>query len=681
MINESFKNQECTEFSYHTIQNPKNQAEFEKVMDSAVSEMRSTRIQKVSLGSHSLTMGNPIYVTEKLSSLFGNAEITQTQVPESDQGVSREWRDNICFLEIDVAFAMQAVSKSIADISNKSINHKTLLSQMIDQGNQFTAKYKKLIQTYKSLRSRKISDAKSLHATINQFYELIREVQTLSNITSEKEAFAIKTQITRNARHNDSLFRRLVKNKEKFSKEEEPFSFTLTDNKITATKDQVTKTYELVSSLDTLNSTFKCFWTLAEWNDIVEEGTVFGLPVSYNWKDNDDWAPSKAYVNIPESGLLISLQGMEESQMDIFSQNPLHENLYNAKNPFLKLFGDTKYNSLIPLATDPTILDKFPVTRNYLSGVITGSEYGFRNQHVLYYISILKQLLNMQIDNDTEHTRHMILLTLNTFRILSSKFNLVFEKDDKAVSQARMLYYISIGDTNRHYFASGFDSAIMALVASDKNYQAAHEIYKQEQKSQITFDNFKIKIWEMVFRNIWLHAIDTSDLQMKSWTSPFSWGIPDEKIVAKRIQAEGDSALKDLILTNEKINNSDIPSTLQATVLGWQKNHKLVKLFLALVEIADSTDSVFWDKFNRSFLFTKLTQSGLLTEYFKSPKIIQDLLYWTSWEKNIYGEKDCYPYRNAELVIPHIVNRVNAYFTGDLRALIKDIQELELFNT
>jgi hypothetical protein len=672
-------------FSYHTIQNAQVDDEFISTMLQVVDNIQTGSQKKVIINDITFELDNPVYLTfnQNLQEFFKDCQIENIEATVK-QGVSIEWKNKVFSQELSVAMTIQKVNQKLAQ---KNPDYKSLLSYLIECSSKFTGQHKQLIQSYKSIKTRKISEYKALHKMMNEFYELTRQVQALSNVSSDKEAFAIKTQLTRNARHNDSLVRRFIKNKKKFEKEENDFTVTITDTQGLAIIDLINTTngnskYIMSVPTETLNAILKCYFTLSDWLDTVTESAVLGIPCSYNWKDNDDWAPSKSYLEI-QTGLFISIQGMEDAQMEAIGLNPLHKDLYNARNPFLKLFGDTKCNSMIPVATDPTFMSKFSVARNYLAGIITGSEYGFRSQHILFYTSVFKQLLNMLVDNDFENTKHLIELTINTFRILFNKYRVVFEKDDKPVSKERILYYIATGDTTRHYFASSWDSAIIALVSNKDSYMKALEIYNTEQRKELTLPEFKIQIYKMVFRNMWIHFLGSNSGSNlgKNWSRTNSWNIPDEKIIAQAVRKYGESALRDYILSNEKISANPIPNLLQTDIDEWYQNHKLVKLFKAMLLFADTCDDTFYTKFNKSFLYSPMlcTADGPLTTYFQDPIILKNLMYWTTWEKLIYGEKECYPFRNEELVIPHIVNRVNSFFSGELRFVIKDIQELETF--
>ena len=437
---------------------------------------------------------------------------------------------------------------------------------------------------------------------------------------------------------------------------------------LSSTVDNKTIYKVMDSKLDHLNENYVCIYSLEKWCEALN--SCFGLAIKYSWKEQDDWAPSRATIEHVSPSSFISIEGYNEVQT-IFGnvEMPSHTTFYGKSSAYVKSAHD-QGNAVIPIATDPFFINKVHIVKEKLAHMVAGSSLAFRKSHSLFYISVLKQAFYQLIETDTNKLREIIMLLLNTFRLLHNHMPTIYDKDNAPLSNSTILYNIFKGNTAPYLFNGNIDSCIFTLICSEMDYQKCLEKINTETNGDITLVNMKKKIWEMCLRHFIMHKHQKKD----HWESPQTWGLLSQNEIKEKIKEEGQDALPKYLMSSDKLKN--IPSTIVSD-LTKIRDSKTIKIFKTILQLADSLDDNTWNIFNSTFTYMDLNlKSTQILETHFTDQIFDYYNYWTYWELAAYGPKECFPSRSIDEISRIIANIINIKFSENLSGMLADIREL-----
>lgn len=672
----AFEKVSCS-FNYHTISST---CQIEPKMKEITDLFENYDFQKVVLpNGDTLIEGDQYFCSELLFKDLESATLINIQ--NLPKGITESWILDVLGLTIDLGLKEQSVVNKMKKIVNEK-NAKELYQNLVKELSLFynclPQKFLSLRNQVKSLKSRKIYVWTLLNERMQSFCDKFREIQDLvSNELNEKKQFEIATQIANSikSRHLRTLQRRRINN-EANKKQEDEYTIELESEEpvsITLQKGEVTKKIILESKLNDLDNYYTCFYTQDNWSDMLNN--LAGIPIKYNWKESDDWTPSRANIeNVSLSGF-ISQEGFNEVQSLFGKQNTDHTNLYK-NEAYIKSAHDGT-NAYLPIAIEPFFLDKLSLVKERLGHMIAGSNLAFASRHVMLYVAVIRQLVNMILDNPTEKLQHTLLLVLNTFRLLTLKCNCIFNKDQTPLSKSDILLNIANGNTAPYLFTSPWDSSVYALVSSNSDYENANNLYCQQTNTNVSLAEFKSLVWKMVFRHF---LINKYELDSK-FEDPLIWNLPNHQQVKEKLE----NYLKSMSYETAIMEiNSEMMSTEKLKVLPEyikeqvQKsiNSRIVKIYLKLFEISQSLSDDTWSQLNKTFLPFKLSEN--LNKNIDEQYMINSV-FWTYWECNIYGQKDCYPLKNYSELEKHIINRINNNYGDQIKLILADAYELAEF--
>lgn len=615
-------------------------------------------------------LGEPIYSESKLFDILSPNYDLDTR--SKSYGVPESYLLDLILFEIQIGLYEAKLSENISQIQkseNPTEKYKKLIQDLVPYFSKIQKKYLKYKNKFKSIKSRNIPEFKSLYSAIDNLSSLFRSAQNLiSAELDEKKQFEIQTKLTGliSSRHQRSLQRRRIQNE--LNQQEIILNITI------KTPDPLTLAYNseikiINSKLSDLNNYYSCFYSQDSWEDLLN--TIFGIPIQYSWKENDDYAASRTYIELISTSNFISESGYSEIQ-----------NLFG-KLDHDKLYGDTKYlksahdcvNSYIPVATDPYFISKFDLIKSRLGHMMAGSNLGFVNRHILFYVAVIKQAFNQLLDNNHEKLRHIIILLLNSFRILTDHKSCIFTKDGVALSKSEIIYNIAIGNTVPYLFASGFESVIYLITANKSDLDIANGKYNTNNNILAQQDFIKL-LWRMVFRHLVIYISETKN----TWENPATWNIPDEATIKIKLLSEGTQALPKYLLSDKSVLN--IPDIIQSEI-SQTLDSKLIKLFKKFMEFNNYFSDNFWSDFNKNYLpvLTEKYISEIKPVIYISEPEFRDIIYWSHWEFLVFGNKEIYPLRDHFEISKSVANIINHKYSKDLTDILADIQEYQIFKS
>lgn len=667
-------------FSYLTIKDPK---EIQKSMENIYEELNFYNIPKIQLDENlCLSQYNCIYSFKKLFVEIESIDIINEAT--LNKCISEDWIKMVILFEIEIGLKEIETMSKFKTISNlcesqqlKNDRYKELVIELIPYFNEMHKKYFELKGKYKSIKSRNIYAWKSLFEKMTSFSKLFSDIQILiSDDLNEKKAFEIATKISVSDRHMRTLQRRKITNE--INKVTKDFDIKINNNDplilecfFPDKNQKISK--KMDSKLEHLNEYFTCAFSLDEWENMLE--TCLGIPFKYNWKESDDWTPSRAFIEFVSASSFISMEGYSEMQLifGCYNSSPEHEKLYGKDSQYIKSAHD-KGNAFIPVAIDPFFIVKLNLIKERLGHMLAGSSLAFRNGHILIYVAILRKCFDQLLNTNTEKLRHIIMLLLNTFKLLANRLNVIYDKDNTPILIETILYNIVIGNTAPYLFSGSWDTIVFCLISSETQFNKALEIYNKERADNITIMDFKKRIWEMILRFLLIAKFKKREM----WEDSKTWDLLDSKIIEEKLKEEGIDSLTNYLMSVDKVISK--PEKINNDLVRLRES-KSIKLFKLVIFWADSLNDSVWDNFNKSYLPMKLKENEsemILSKHFSNDQLIDYYNYWTYWECYAYGTKDCFPMRTTINEISRIVsNNINRKFSEDLSGILADIKELK----
>lgn len=674
----AFDKANCT-FNYYTISSSN---QIEPKMKEVTELFESYKLAKIVLPNGDQLTEGETYFSDTL--LF--KDINASELVNFDnlpKGITREWLLDVMELTLELGLKEQSViSRMKQAVSQK--NSKQLYQEMVKElslyYNNLPQRFLTLRNQVKSLKSRGITKWIHLNERLQSFTTVFREIQELvTNELNEKKEFEKATNIANSvrSRHLRTLQRRRINN-EANRKQDEDFNVEVVTSEPLKLSYQSSKNnYEscLESSLKDLEEYYTCFYSQDNWSGMLN--TLVGIPIKYSWKEGDDWTPSRANIENVSMAGFISQEGFEEVQNLFGGQKLEHTALYK-NQAYLKSAHDGT-NAYLPIATDPFFLSKIHLVKDRLGHMIAGSNLAFASRHVLLYVAVIRQLVNMMVDNSTEKLEHTLLLVLNTFRLLSTRCNSVFSKEQSPLSKPEILLNISTGNTAPYLFCGSWDSAVFALISSSSDYEKARELYNSQNNKSLSTNEFKTLVWTMIYRHF---LIMKYELDSK-FEDPLEWGLPTQQEVKNKLNTylltmNYENAITEInkeMMTCDKLNSwpQYIKTQVQKTV-----TNRMTKVFNKLLELVDSLNDETWHKLNKTFVPFRLQISDSIRNNF-SEQLESDLAFKTYFECLVYGQKDCFPLRSHSELEKHIVNRINNNYGDQIRQVLGDAYELAEF--
>ena len=595
-------------------------------------------------------------------------------------GVSEDWILDVIRTEIQLGIKTDYYNKIMTSTSGDKKQLTGAVSNMVSDYTNIQHEYFGLKSKYKSLKTRHISVWKSYMEQIQDFTSCFREMQSMvKEDLNDKKAFERMTKMQVNSKHQQTLQRRRIQNEKNFMNKKEFDIIVQSEDPLILTDNISNKQSLVTGSIEQLNETITCFYTQDGWSELLN--TLVGIPVKYVWKEQDDWSPSRAYIELVSTACFMSLDGFSEMQRLFGDDN--HKVLYNEAE-FIRSAHDNT-NAIIPVATDPYFLSKMQLTKEHLGHMIAGSNFNFANRHVHLYTAVIRQCLYQLIANNTEKMEYVLMLLMNTYRQIITSTKCVYDINQKPLSLTEIIYQISLGNTMASYFSGSWEPLMFALVAPNTEYNLAYDKYKAELGVNINInlesvDEYKQIVLKMALRNILINM----QIELDSWIKPETWNMNSVETVKLELGTAKNT--EDVIKIIEKhfMDTQKLDTLPVAISEQLEKTTKSnpIKVFSKIVEMCDKVNDDTWNKFNCSFLpmpFDQMQSNGKLAGYF-SQEIISRIILETGYECIAYGTKDCFPYRNYQTVSKLIADRINSQYKSQFSETVSDAYELINFN-
>lgn len=651
--------------------------EISQTFHDIVNSMEVLQVPKMTINNHEFIEGQSIYTVDKI---YDN--LVDEHIPDMTNGLSKEWINDIIKLDIDIGFKINDICKKINLISNTPFDtHKDqyneLWKNVYEYYNIVQKKYIGLQQQYASLKTRSICYWTDLKTQMADITKLLNDVQLLNNSTlSEKKSFEKATNIKMSKKHMRQLERRKFKNTQNTNNNNNTNNNTNdnTNNDIVIEQkdDNVqlvcgSKNISIKSDLNTLNDTYTCFYSMSDWTDNIN--SVFCIPIAYKWKGGDDWNPSHAKIDNISISQYISLEAYHDLQNTYNNVViPEHNDLYGKQNYVRS--SDIQCNAVLPIATDPFFFVKSQSVKEQLAHMITGSSLTHRTSHILIYVAALKYCFNIYVQACTEKMENIIVLLINTFKLLASTNPFVFDKERNQFSMQDIIYNIAIGNTAPYLFS---DPWITIMCMMTVNQQALNGALMEYRKIDGDCDmtKFKIQIWRMIFRFMMTFKEDES---IQNIFTPKNFNLLSNTELLDK-QKQGIDNIEQYMLTSDKIINKQSGYLNKQIDNIFNNKKQLLKTLINFTEVVNETVNIF----NTSFIFNKMdVKDTPISEYF-TDEIIKDIFYWGVLELGCYGNKNCYPIRCKDLICKEVINRVNTKYDRILQDIFNKSEEYKIF--
>lgn len=663
--------------TYRTINEPKDIA---KAMIECCENISSSVIPSIKLSDGSILRQYGTHFSTKCLYEGMLTEPVDVMTPNiTNTGVTPEWVMNVYDEIIDLGLYIDDLLEKLDGINKNSSQkaYSNLFVELVKVYSKLNAKYNELRTKYSSIKSRKIPIWGEYTEKIKEFIELYNTVQTLSGSQlTEKKQYEVTTNIRNSLtnKHYRNIQRRRVINVEKQTNDKTVSLESENPVTIKMTSMQSEKTTTMNVTKDSLDETFIDFYSHETWSDLLN--SMIGVPFKYVWKSNDDWAPSKAYIEYVCPIGFISESTLTKVQ-ELFGGNDInHEELYKHAG-YIKGAHDAN-NAYLPVLVHPY----FPTNKSEFEGrlahMIIGTNFGFSHRHINLYVAVIKQCFNQLIDSYSDKLKYVTMLLLNTYRTLYYTYRTVYGLDQKSIDRDDVLVSIASGNTPSYMFESCWQSAMIAIITNNTDYERARQKYN----NNIGMQEFRQKVWKSIFRHFMLSRVDNDDV----WENPTTWGL----LTAEQIKAtlkltnystkqEYVNAINSVAMHKDQLNN--VPSVINDKITQIM-NGKFVKLYTRLLHFADITESAnFFETFSHNLVQTTFSSNDELVNYFDTnTDLFRDIVFTSYWENAVYGDKDCYPVKPKEELYQHIVNRINSKFGNDVKQLIDDANEFIEFN-
>ena len=617
-----------------------------------------------------------VYVDELIADLPEIKRDDREDVVERNK-IAAEWFKAVYLLEIHTARLETDIAQQIKKVINSPIHvKKEVASQIIDkllkEFGQIQQQCLHLRTAYPSIKSRNIAEWKSLTDRVSSLNDIYISVQQLIKTElDEKKAFEVVTNIGSavSSRHARNLQRRRAFNAQKQVQQTEIPPIKIVCEHPLSMHSGNTMSVMVDDQLINLNQYYRCFYSCEEWADLLN--TLIGVPIQYNWKENDDWTPGRAYIDKVSVQNFISIDSYQEMQK-LFINVPVD---VAADPDHTLLYGDESYvksshdlvNCMIPVATDPFFLTKWPMIKSHLGHMIAGSSFAFANRHLLIYVAVICQCLYQSLKMPSEKLDHIIYLLLRTFSLLVSSHRVVFDKAQNTVSDEDILYNIAIGNTAPYLFNSMLEPAVFCLIARDKVYVAACAKFGGSD-----VEIFRQTVWKMVLRSMLITSYEKKPM----WEELDTWNLPSVKYIEEQIYERGPECLVEYMMDKDKV--MIMPDKIIADINQMIETQSLFKIFSLLISWSNRlTDKFFAALVKYSPIEWKEWKAHRQTSVDKNTVI--DLVYYTYWECVVSGQKNCYPLRNRTDLAKVVANMINDKFGVQFTSTLADIRELNEF--
>ena len=641
--------------TYTTIANP---GEIMEAMNGCLSEFEYINNKKITLGKYQLEKDVKFYTEDKLFNELVEYDILKQSV---DKGVDLEWVKSVYLFDIDIGIRECFVRDLITTGKASKNDYNAVFTEQLQYNTKLQKNFMQLRSHYKEIKSRNLEIWNDLTDHISDLMKLTKDLQLLiADDLSQKKKYEISTKIKLTNKHNLNLQRRKLWNRN--NKKDSYLIKVKSENPLTLVEEISGREYNVQSQKQNLDEYYVCFYTQDSWSEMLN--TLAAIPIQYNWRENDDWAPSRSSVETISLGNFVSLEGYSEMQ-EIFGGNEAEHTKIYGNNKYIKS-GHDGVNSSIPIVTDPYFMDKISQIKEKLAHMITGSNMTFSNRHFLFYAAVIRKCFSEYEKNQSRKVKDILLLLLATFKKITDNFNCIFDKTQKPVNRANILYNIAIGNTAPYLFNSAWESICYVLTSDSSNLAEAMTIYNTNKSAMIDMKEFKVLIWRMLYRHMLVYSV-----QQEKWTDPETWGLDSPAEIETKLKDGND--LNTLMMTENKFAN--IPEAIKQDV---QKVRDANTIFEAVYKFSTGLSDDVFKRFYETYLPDEIKELNSPDSDLEFDA--NDTIFWTYWEVITMGNKECFPARPKEDIINMAVTVINSNYGDKLNKTLQDLKELVEFN-
>jgi hypothetical protein len=637
---------------------------------------------EITLGDHNVNIrkGETFYTTHKIKGMMEPIDYLESFI---EKGVTLEWIKEVYNHRLQMMIFLNNCRNELAEGANMM----DVFEKMVKYQNIILKNYMRLRSKVKGIKSRKIQPWRDFISEHHEYLTFMRFIQYgCSDDLTEKKKYEIKTNMQNQmaTKHILSIQRRVEKNKGNVHEVEFNADVNEGENKITFTSMKNgeiidVSTSDMKCDISDLNDAYSCFFTAEDWSELLP--SLMGIPIKYIWKENDDWNPSISNIEHVNESTYISDDGYSELQ-DIFSMQ--YGTSYDEIDHKI-LFGDklyisdqlTKMNFYIPLAIEPNFIKKSQLIMERLALTITGSSYGSASRHINFYIAVIKQAIKQYINNPSGKAMKNIALLLYTYKVLFDKFTGVYDIDNSVMKRDVIIYNIGRGETSRTYFDSAYHVACLLTISDMKDIKDGLKLYNREYCSNLSIDEWICRLWKMVYRAFIIESFNSS--YMNDWTEPETWGLTDRdevyKIVSELETSKVMEHVEKHMMTNDKLTEQ--PEVVESSIN---------KFYNSLITNVYNVFGTIDKELKESKYFYNVSSNPLgpfdLSKI-RKPQVLEaemkQIIFNTFWECELYGQKDCYPYREHDAIKSQIVSRINTKYGDVIRVAVKNGEEYHAF--
>lgn len=584
-------------------------------------------------------------------------------------GVSAEWINQVIDLEINIGLYEQYLQQRIT-----SVDAKKLLIEALEFMETVRTKYHELRIAYPSLKSRNIYQWEELTDRLQSISSIINEIQSmLNNTLNEKKQYEKATSIANHisAKHLRSIQRRKLRVGEVI---QAPLTFSCVQGQagnvtqIVCESKGVSESRPISSTISQLNEYYTCYYSLDNWEMMLSD--IVGIPMHYVWKELDDWNASQAKIESLDTTTVMAGSSFGENQ-SLFGRAsvPDHTKMFGSET-FMKTANTKSNNCMLPIAIDPFFHKKITTVQQHLGVMLASSSEATKKSHIMFYAAALRHCFYVKSTQTrpNEKINHIILLIMNTFKILSDEiFAITDDKELKCLNKPDILYYIWSGNTAPHVFDNYWECIIYLLTSTTTNIKDALNKYGLS----VSIREFKNTCW----LNIVKFAYTSHYKEQVEWFTTETFNIKSPEELNDLLKTKGLEVLLTELVTKEKI--IDVPLRIRSDIINIQKESWFNKVLGSLLEWDNFVNDELWIEFNQSFLPVSIK---LEPDANKIPDaVLNELYYWAHLNVYAFGNKNCYPERSREDTAKVIITNINLKLNADLYALFLDEKEKQEF--
>ena len=251
----------------------------------------------------------------------------------------------------------------------------------------------------------KFKNKSQIREYIKNIVEYRKDIIMKLSQDKDKGLLEIKSKLGRNNIYKLKINQRKLKNKDK------------------SVNFEVLNLMDIETKSEELNNMYSCVYSLNSWSDMIEENDFFTILFQYTSEIAVfDMCPET--IRIDSIDLTGFISG--ETFIDMYVMNGCSvNNMFNDNNKNKIKNMHSNFNGCIPIITNNKWGNRLDSIINILSLITTCEEGVFSYRHIKLYCSVLNKLLSIKI---TERSSLLINLTVNTFKLLFTRFNYMMKE-------------------------------------------------------------------------------------------------------------------------------------------------------------------------------------------------------------------------------------------------------------